>query len=251
MYSSAIRVLVLSALLALTCREAGAQQRRGPAVEFVVVEAGTNRPITGARVQISGLRAVALTDTVGRAQLRNVPVGRRMMSISRIGYREERVFVELGRGDVEASVELRPEALVLDAVEVRSGGRVTRLRDVGFYQRQRRGLGAFLDRTAFENRGPMQLIDVFRYMRGFQVIYTPQGEPVLKTSRGSCRTSPLIYLDGALLADMDGRGDPSPFVLPEQVEAIEAYSGLGTIPAQYNPTGSACGVVLIWTRTSR
>ena len=36
---------------------------------------------------------------------------------------------------------------------------------------------------------------------------------------------------------------------PEQIEAVELYSSAATIPMQYNGTGSACGVILIWTRS--
>jgi hypothetical protein len=33
-----------------------------------------------------------------------------------------------------------------------------------------------------------------------------------------------------------------------QVEAVEAYSGGADIPPEFNVTGSACGVIVIWTR---
>ena len=33
-----------------------------------------------------------------------------------------------------------------------------------------------------------------------------------------------------------------------EYSGIEFYSGGATIPAQYNATGSGCGVMLLWTR---
>ena len=37
-------------------------------------------------------------------------------------------------------------------------------------------------------------------------------------------------------------------VPPSDVEGIEVYKGAATIPVELNGTGSACGVVSIWTR---
>ncbi|MGQ0642901.1 MAG: hypothetical protein ACT4P6_19315 [Gemmatimonadaceae bacterium] len=35
---------------------------------------------------------------------------------------------------------------------------------------------------------------------------------------------------------------------PAHISAVEFYSGPGQIPAQFNKTGSACGVLLLWTK---
>jgi hypothetical protein len=34
----------------------------------------------------------------------------------------------------------------------------------------------------------------------------------------------------------------------EDYAGIEVYSGAATVPAEYNMTGSACGVILLWFR---
>ena len=36
-------------------------------------------------------------------------------------------------------------------------------------------------------------------------------------------------------------------VNPSEIEAMEIYTGLGTIPGEFN-TGDVCGVIAIWTR---
>ncbi len=242
---SALR-LALAAALALA--SPAAAQRASLTLQ--VVEAETGRPVADARVSVSGVGRSALTDAQGRAHVAGVPAGRRMVSVARIGYATESAAVEFARGDVEGDVELRPQAVALDELAVRSGGRVAKLRDNGFYQRQLRGMGAYMDRGQIARRNATQMIDVFRQVRGFEIAYTPRGQPMLQTSRGVCRARPLIYVDGIQMADPDGRGDPSDFVHPDQVEAIEAYAGMGAIPAEYNVTGSACGVILIWTRST-
>jgi hypothetical protein len=37
-------------------------------------------------------------------------------------------------------------------------------------------------------------------------------------------------------------------VLPDQVAGIELYTGPATVPPEFNATGSACGVVAVWTK---
>ena len=52
-----------------------------------------------------------------------------------------------------------------------------------------------------------------------------------------------VYVDGAASDDQSLLR----ILEPWDVEAIEAYHA-SEIPAEYNATGSACGVILVWTR---
>ncbi|CAA9313766.1 MAG: hypothetical protein AVDCRST_MAG68-1534 [uncultured Gemmatimonadetes bacterium] len=239
----------LPVLAALLLALPAAAQRRRPTLNLIVVEEETGRPIPEARVVVSGAGSPAFTNAEGRVQMRNIPAGRRMMSVYRLGYRPEHTAVEFEGDDLSGTVVLRPQATEIAGVTVTSAGRSTALRNVGFYDREKRGHGAFLDRAAVEARNAVRTLDIFRQVRGFNVTYNSRGEPGLVTTRGYC--PPLIFLDGIRMYTVDGRVDPSDFVHPSEVDAVEAYAGLGTIPPEYNATGSACGVVLIWTRSNR
>ena len=64
-----------------------------------------------------------------------------------------------------------------------------------------------------------------------------------------------IYMDGTLYyshansTDAGFEPDRDLQKLPAtQYAAVEFYSGGARIPAQYNKTGSSCGVLLLWTR---
>jgi len=217
-------------------------------LNLIVVEEQTGRPIPEARVVVSGAGSPAFTNAEGRAQMR-IPAGRRMMSVYRLGYRPEHTAVEFERDDLSGTVVLRPQATEIAGLTVTSAGRSTALHNVGFYEREKRGHGAFMDRTVIEARHASKTLDIFRTMRGFNVMYNPKGEPYLANTRGNC--SPLIFLDGIQMFTDPSRVDPSDFVHPSEIEAIEGYSGLGTIPPQYNTTGAACGVILIWTKSNR
>jgi hypothetical protein len=243
----------LPVLAALLVALPAAAQRGRPTLNLIVVEEETGKPIPEARVVVSGAGSPVFTNPEGRAQMRNIPSGRRMMSVYRLGYRPEHTAVEFERDDLSGTVVLRPQATEIAGVTVTSAGRSTALQNVGFYDREKRGHGAFLDRAAIEARNAANALDVFRQVRGFNVVYTPKGDPYLVSTRGSTRgyCSPLIFLDGIQMYTEPGRANPSDFVHPSEMDAIEAYAGLGTIPPQYNTTGSACGVVLIWTKSNR
>jgi hypothetical protein len=62
----------------------------------------------------------------------------------------------------------------------------------------------------------------------------------------------LVYVDDVL---MNGTTEPTePFdissIAPEQVEAVEFYSGPAQTPLKYSRMGSNCGVLVIWRRRS-
>ena len=34
---------------------------------------------------------------------------------------------------------------------------------------------------------------------------------------------------------------------PEDIEGLEIYETVGSLPARFSPVGAACGVIIIWT----
>jgi hypothetical protein len=121
----------------------------------------------------------------------------------------------------------------------------------GFYDRQRRGFGAHMTRQRLDEIRPYRTTEAFRYMRGFMVVPSGPVDVVVGTrgrSLGPC--IPAVYIDGMRMFVMNARdqADAINMVPPDDIEAIEAYQGAASIPTQYNPMGSACGVILIWTR---
>ncbi|HEX5726903.1 MAG TPA: hypothetical protein VFX98_15620, partial [Longimicrobiaceae bacterium] len=65
-------------------------------------------------------------------------------------------------------------------------------------------------------------------------------------SRAGNNCPPRLFLDGVPAST----GGPIDEVIePMNVEAIEVYRGAAEIPAQYGGSSSACGVIVIWTRS--
>jgi outer membrane receptor for ferrienterochelin and colicin len=174
------------------------------------------------------------------------------VTVRRQGYAYRRLGTDFFGGDtVRTQVAMTPAPIELEGITVTTWGRSMRLVHNGFYARQRRGLGAYMTRERLDQLRPYRVSDAFRYMRGFMV-RPSGGDDVVMSSRGSSLHGcmPSVYIDGMQMFTRDARdqSDALRMVPPEDVEAIEAYQGPGSIPAEYNMMGTTCGVILIWTR---
>jgi hypothetical protein len=248
--------LALAALaVASAAGSAAAQQPRAPGSVLILdVRDGQGRPIADAQVVIGGLNQSGRSDATGEAFVNQIPVGNRLIELRRPGYAMARVAADFSGVDtVRKAVTMVEQPIELEGVVATSWGRSMRLRRNGFYDRQRQGLGAFMTSDRIEHLNPLRTADIFRYMRGFMVKPSRFGPIVISTRgkglmMGEC--IPTVYLDGAAMVSASARDqhDSLDMVTPDDILAIEAYPGAASIPAQYNPLGSACGVILVWTR---
>jgi hypothetical protein len=231
----------------------GTLQAQTSGLDVLVVDsAGT--PIPDARVEIAGVRGRARTNGNGVGRIDGIPPGNRLVYASRLGFGAARVPVEFRPGErTQSTITLSSEAVTLAAVQVVVGRNTAALANRGFYDRQRRGLGSYMDGDRIDELRPARTVDLFRRMRGFELVYDRRGYVDLRVSRGAaslqlgCR--PLIFLDGMVIpARTSPNEDALMAIDPESLAGIEAYAGPASIPPQYNSTGSACGVVLLWTR---
>jgi hypothetical protein len=244
---------LLPLALAATAHSAAAQGRapRSLLVMHVVDEQG--KPLVGARITVGGVEREAFTEGSGEAMLAAIPPGVRLVEVRRQGYAYQRAAAEFAGGDtVRRVVKMTPSEVELEGLVVTSWGRSARLRNNGFYDRQRRGFGSFMTRDEIARLHAFHATDVFRNMRGFAVI--PSGpRDIVVTTRGpggfgSCL--PHLYLDGNRMfaRNAQEQADALDAIPSDNIEAVEGYQGAATIPAEYNTTGSVCGVLLIWTR---
>jgi hypothetical protein len=115
----------------------------------------------------------------------------------------------------------------------------------GFWERRSRGFGYFLTRDEIEKRDAHEFADLARMAPSVSV-GTRNGRHVIRFNRGGVRDCPPQYIvDGMRIEN----GSPDEFT-PQDVEAIELYSGPATIPPQFAPRFNSytCGAVVIWTR---
>jgi hypothetical protein len=79
-------------------------------------------------------------------------------------------------------------------------------------------------------------------------MYLPEPSETRQGIKVACYA--LVYVDGVL---RNGTRQPTePYdvneIAPERIEAMEFYSGPSQTPMKYSRAGSACGVLVIWTR---
>ncbi len=160
--------------------------------------------------------------------------------------------------------------LQLDPVQVEGAPASTRRPLAEFQLRRESSGGSFITREEFLKMGnPTVPTDVLRRMFGVRVLRNPNalsgGCPpctyarwlvrmrrtesrasfVMASRRGGC--PPLLFVDGRYMGTVDDN-DVDQILSVNEIEAAEAYASAATIPAEFNRTGSVCGVIAVWTR---
>ncbi len=250
------RLGALAAALACIPAAAAAQGDAATTLEITIRAHEGGQPLPGANVELLGLARAVNADSAGVARFRNLPAGPLIVQIRKFGYGVERITLNVGpRDTIAIEADLQTEAVRL--AEIRATARASSsLRGTGFYDRQRTGIGSYATRSEWEGRGRLQLSDVVRRMRGIRVVRTGDGRTLFIPSRplaslGSSCASTMVYVDGVPMTVDPRYDDMNALVSLSEVEAVEAYAGPSEIPAQYNATGAACAVILIWRRGGR
>lgn len=258
----------------------------GPAVAADVLVTWNRLEANSERVTaVAEQRLATRTDSAGRYDLCGLPDGVRLtlrattedwrttpVQLTLEEHQVSVVDLVVGRPGVVASIAPRPvDAVVVRPVETRSRAMQA------FDRRRRRGGGSFLVRTQIDGLHANRVTDLLRTLPGVTVRPDERGVPVVEL-RGSTRISvdatPAVRADttrpapGQNPADVvtgqasirhcpagyqvdglpvDGTGGIDADLRPEDVEAIEVYSG-GQVPIEYSGRHASCGLILIWTR---
>ena len=249
-----LAVALLAAAVAVAAARPAAAQGRGrdaaTATVLGVVRDTTGRPLADVHVSAVGTRYGVYTRSDGSFTLPPVPAGAQLVRARRIGYGPEIATMVLAPGDTAELQFTLARVQVLAAV-VTEGRSLRERRYAAFEERRLRGFGSFITREQMEKWHATRPSDALRRVAGVRFDYDQYGRKHMVMSRtaalnGPCR--PLVYVDGSIWimpADMD-----VDFALPGmmEIEAIEVYKGPASVPVTLNATGSACGVVSIWTR---
>lgn len=211
------------------------------------------RPIAGARVALHGGGSTAVADREGAFRLRELPAGTQTFDIRAIGFTAARRTVDLATSaSTTVTWELDRGPAQLPTVTVRGGSRLERN---GFNARARQGHGSFLTEAQIEKMGGFSAMDVLGRVTGLTLEYRNSGgarggrgtSVRVPTMRkwGQSRCVPAVFVDGGLW--LEGWGQVGNFLTKADVQAIEVYSSLLTIPPQFDRR-NGCGSVVIWTR---
>jgi hypothetical protein len=237
----------------------------------LVVRDTANNPIEGAEVVISGAAKSMLTGKRGAFRLREVPVGEHEVMVRKLGY-----------GPMTTKVTFAPNKtvtrrIVLSAVQVLNQVDVMaeRMRDPMlklFEENRKMGIGQFLTRDDLERMRALPLSSALRELTTVRLA-TQSGKAWIASARG-CLTKPnkpqfegkeptkpiilegnvccfpSVYLDRMRLYGGEENGfTPNLNTYnPDQIEAVEFYPGLSTVPAEYAQINQRCGVLVLHTR---
>jgi hypothetical protein len=214
-------------------------------------------PIENARVKVVGTDLIAVTREDGSYRLWGVPPGRSSLEVRMLGYATGVFPFDVAAGGaIQLPVTLVAIPVALDTIRVGSDAGLTPSMR-GFEARRRRGEGHFFTRKDIDQMQARSFTDILRRTPGM-MIQTTSGALGASESVRSQRTGGimgnracpvLFYVNGAPFP-LQQDFTINHFVSPEDVAAVEVYSGASEIPPQFNSSmyNSRCGVVVIWTR---
>jgi hypothetical protein len=252
-----------SLILLLVVASAGVAQQPGTLVVAHVMDIRDGSLISAAEVMILGAEFRGRTDSLGRVAIAAVPAGEYSVEARRLGYKPAVTHVIVSGADsLEVVLALSPISQALPGMKVTETAATIHLRE--FEERVRNHIGGFFITDSVIRRAEADGIEVLLKGRvpgirpvtrpdGKVLVFSTRGQTSLQTSLKSGGPPPCqveVFLDGVRLLDGDAALVP-----------LIGLAGIEYYPPSYAPPqyrisapvgsgngGSACGVLLLWTR---
>lgn len=228
----------------------------------------TGQRLTGAQVLLldrySHTVGFTVTDDSGYFQFSRSQNGWYRFEVKAIGYQKALTPMLRWLADhsyAEVEVRLAPHSVLLAPLEVVALSPASSspvLENAA--QRRTQGFGTQITREDIERRHPATVTDmlievpgVYAARRGTgasgRSIY--MGRSLYGPGGGPCPVQ--IFLDGRLATRNAPGGDVmiDDIVSPLDVEAIEIFKGLSSIPPEFLTPDARCGVIAIWTKRAQ
>ena len=237
--------LYLSVVIGLAAVAPAAQaQRASASIHGRIVDQGTGRPVFGARITLLGTSRATTSDSIGQFAFAALSSGLYVVQVSDIGYTKGIFQMEIGEGEaLDRVFELTPRTYGLEPMTVEAQRRAQGRRFAEFQQRMARGSGTFITKDQIDRRNPINLMDLFRTVRGVQAECTGI-DCIVRFSGQPTSCQPHYFLDG-----LDSDAEIVRSLAPRDVEGVELYRGAAEVPAEFGGIEAACGVIAIWTKS--
>jgi hypothetical protein len=243
--------LRLAIIVSVCTARGGAQQPAAAptpalrAISGTVADADGN-PLDGAEVALrrgDSTTRLVRSDINGHFQIDALPAGSARLRVRRLGFQERVVGVSVS-AERPTTVFVKLEQAVaalgvmsIDAASVEANGP---LRE--FYSRARANhFGHFLDEAQLAAMHPQQTSDALRAIPG--VLVRPSRRIGNEVKIRGC--SPLVWVDGLRAPN----GELDDLTRGPDVAAMEIYTSLAGVPAQYTDRTATCGTILVWLKT--
>lgn len=212
-------------------------------VSGTVADADGN-PIDGAAIELrhgDSTTRLLRSDLHGRFRIDTVPAGNNSLRVRHLGFHERTVAVPADRV-ATMFVKLDPSVAALDAVAVEGEGPDVNTKLQEFYARaQSNHFGHFIDEEQLARIHPEQTSDALRAVPG--VIVRPSRRIGNEVRIRGC--APLVWVDGLRAPG----GELDELTRGADVAAMEIYSSIAGVPAQYTDRTATCGTILVWLKT--
>jgi len=240
------------ALAAAMGSPAGAQERRST-IKGTVVTTSTLAPVVGAQVALVGAGRTVRTDKSGSFIFDSLMAGTYLVQVRGVGDETPMTQVPVGRREIidlevklgKADAVVLPDLVATAPEPVKPDAWIEGMRlPTEFVARKKIGMGQYITREEILERRPPTVTDLFRGVRGV-VLSCRAGICIPRPVRSQQNCNPIVIVDrvsadASVLAGM----------IPNDIEAIEIYLGMSTVPAEYlQATDRAqCGMIVVWTR---
>ncbi|MGD2154793.1 MAG: carboxypeptidase-like regulatory domain-containing protein [Gemmatimonadales bacterium] len=246
-------LIVLAGLIGPAARPGLAQEEgRAAVVLGHVVDAETGKPIETVEIRLVGRGEdlVRVTGGEGEFIVPRVPPGTYEVVLTHLAYGAHRDTIEVGAGELvryEARLAMRP--IELGPLTVTVARRQVPANLLGFYERMSMGRGHFITREDIEARQPGRTTHIIGDLPTVRVRMEGASSRYYVEFTRYRGCPPAVYLDRMLLNPTGAdRAVIDDYVMPGEVEAVEAYDSPGELPAEFGGSRAACGVIVIWTR---
>jgi len=208
------------------------------------------RALPGVEITVLGTELHAVTDESGQVYISGVPARKVTLHIRHVGYKETNIELYLTPGVRTNTMAVLTPALVVpptlakvvvhanELVPARYAG-TSRFDD--FYRRRANGNGIFLTREFMDARAAERAEDILRSVPGIRIRYSGS-TPYIDFIRCD---QVEVYING--FRSHEGF---RPFIEmnPREIEAMEIYRGVATVPPEFSPLPNDCAAIVIWTR---
>ncbi|HVA58311.1 MAG: carboxypeptidase regulatory-like domain-containing protein [Gemmatimonadaceae bacterium] len=206
----------------------------------------TGLPVAGARVQLEGTFHSVNSGADGSFQLDSLPSGSQVVRAMFIGFTPVEQSVELSSNTpVTVTLQMQKEVAMLPTVTTQAR-RLSGLDAVGFTQREKTGMGFYLDEKTIDRKQASKFTDLLTAVPGIHV--SQSGYDTYVTDNRNPMGGCVQYVvDGSPWTSVSP-GDINSFIQGYDVGAIEVYHGADT-PPQFQFAGqSGCVVIVAWTK---
>ncbi|PYP78620.1 MAG: hypothetical protein DMD35_10945 [Gemmatimonadetes bacterium] len=226
---------------------AATSEAQSPRALFGLVKDSLGHAISGVEVRAPGDVVIAFSDDSGQFRVARLPAGTRTLSVRRLGFAPASATITASAGATDSvRVTLYAVAHSLPGVTVEDEhDSLSKKVLAEFWSRRAHGFGKFLTREEIERKRSSRFVDVVRNVSGVTIM-NARGRQDIRfrgAAFGSRDCPPQYWLDGIPL--QNGGADE---FSPDNIEAIELYSGPATTPPRFNTRSATCGTVVVWSR---